>query len=152
MTVITQQARDIAFQAFKDHPRGTTGGIREGDDDDMAYMLAVQRALDAPRPAMSEDEMLQRARRAWCNVYVYPQPVSEHASAMRGDRDAGSVIQCALAALRDLDKPIVDPVVLTCREIVARESDGLGDAENDDNSHAMRAAVAAYKAGQEAGK
>lgn len=112
-------------------------------------------ALDAPRAPMTEDEILQRARRAV--VALIPSWTDKMKDqCLRGEYDADNLfVHCAIAALRDLDKPLVDPaVVLACRKIVAadapeevRQSVLNGDW---DKMCSMKAAVAAYYAGQAA--
>jgi len=117
--------------------------------DHVAKGILVQQAfaaLQAPLAPMTEDEIQRRAL------------LAAEASFGRPLGRMTSEVQAAAQALRDLDKPLVDPVVLACREIVAASKEARGidsikyaNGERDD-SQSMCVAVAAYRAGQDAAR
>ena len=107
---ISNRARQIAADVWEEEGYiALAAGLRKGDNDSATSVFVAQRALNEPRPRMSEDEIIQRAREAYCTVST---DVQSQAAARRGGCDLGMVCRAAAQALRDIDKPLppVDPL------------------------------------------
>ena len=104
---ISDRARQIAADVWEEEGYITlAAGLRKGDNDRATSAVVAQRALNEPRAPMSEDEIVQRARKACCTVYT---DALSQAAARRGNCDLGTVCQAAAQALRDIDKPLTSP-------------------------------------------
>lgn len=113
-----------------------------------ALHKAVMDALSDPRPAMSEDEMLRRAREA--AIVAYGAVGTHDQKRIRaGGCDDYAPVRGALAALRNLDKPLIDPLLLKAREIVAKHMGdrrwGALSESKKDNSPIMQATLEALR-------
>lgn len=153
MTTARSQLVDAIIEKYnKTRPSGQSNADWVLSSPKVRYMLD---ALTSERLTMSDDEILQRARQACANVAkkfsFMPQPDQY----LAGECDKGATMLSVIAALRGIDKPVGDPLVLKARQVVYqvhKERYGDGDGGEGlaqglyDTEQPMLVAIAALKA------